>query len=42
MQLSDRIAVMHDGEIMGVVNKNETNENEIGLMMAGMRGEGNE
>lgn len=42
MQLSDRIAVMHDGEVMGVVNKNETNENEIGLMMAGMRGEGNE
>lgn len=38
MQLSDRIAVIHDGEIMGVVNTKETSEEQIGLMMAGMRG----
>lgn len=37
MQLSDRIAVIHEGEIMGIKNANETNEDEIGLMMAGER-----
>lgn len=35
LNLSDRIAVMYDGKIVGIVNAAETNENEIGLMMAG-------
>lgn len=35
LNVSDRIAVMYEGEIVGIVNANETNENELGLMMAG-------
>ena len=35
MNLSDRIAVMYQGEIMGEVDPDQTNENELGLMMAG-------
>ncbi|EYE87331.1 heme ABC transporter ATP-binding protein [Fervidicella metallireducens AeB] len=35
LNLSDRIAVMYEGEIVGIVNASETNENELGLMMAG-------
>ncbi|MBM4234921.1 MAG: ABC transporter ATP-binding protein [Firmicutes bacterium] len=35
LDLSDRIAVIYNGELVGVVNASETNENEIGLMMAG-------
>ncbi|WP_423364145.1 ABC transporter ATP-binding protein [Mycoplasma sp. P36-A1] len=35
MNLSDTIAVMYEGEIVGTVNPKETDENEIGLMMAG-------
>jgi simple sugar transport system ATP-binding protein len=35
--LADRIVVMFGGEIMGVVNSEETNIEEIGLMMAGER-----
>lgn len=35
LNLSDRIAVMYEGEIAGIVNADETNENELGLMMAG-------
>lgn len=38
MNVSDRIAVVNNGELIGVVNANETNENEIGLMMAGVKG----
>jgi simple sugar transport system ATP-binding protein len=34
--LSDRIAVLNNGELIGIVNAAETNENEIGLMMAGI------
>ncbi|NVO21800.1 ABC transporter ATP-binding protein [Donghicola mangrovi] len=34
--LSDRIAVMFDGQIMGVRNPATTNEKELGLMMAGI------
>lgn len=35
--LSDRIAVMHGGEIMGIVDPEEVTRNDIGLMMAGER-----
>jgi len=34
--LSDRIAVLNNGELIGIVSAAETNENEIGLMMAGI------
>ena len=36
MSLSDRILVMFDGQIMGVRDPAQTNERELGLMMAGM------
>lgn len=35
MMLSDRIAVMHDGEIMKVLPGNSATREEIGLLMAG-------
>ena len=35
--LSDRIAVIHSGEIMGIVDAAEANIDELGLMMAGER-----
>ncbi|MWG36901.1 ABC transporter ATP-binding protein [Halomarina oriensis] len=35
--LSDRLAVMHDGEFMAVVDPAEVTEEEIGLLMAGER-----
>ncbi len=34
--LSDRIAVMFSGELVDVVKTSETNEDEVGLMMAGI------
>ncbi len=37
LNVSDRIAVLTDGELIGIVNANETNENELGLMMAGVK-----
>ncbi|MEM8731331.1 MAG: ABC transporter ATP-binding protein [Pseudomonadota bacterium] len=37
--LSDRIAVMFDGHIMGERLPDETNETELGLLMAGVAGE---
>lgn len=37
MNLSDRIAIINGGELIGIVNASETNENEIGLMMAGVQ-----
>ncbi len=37
LSMTDRIIVMHGGEIMGVVHPNETSREEIGLMMAGKR-----
>ena len=40
LNISDRIAVVNNGELIGIVNANETNENEIGLMMAGIRKDG--
>ncbi len=35
LTLSDRVAVMHNGEIMGIVEAKEENIEKIGLMMAG-------
>lgn len=35
MNLSDRIAVIHNGELSGLVMRKDTDENELGLMMAG-------
>jgi ABC-type uncharacterized transport system ATPase subunit len=35
--LSDRIAVMYEGQIIGVVNRGEASAAELGLMMAGVR-----
>ncbi|KAF1304358.1 ABC transporter ATP-binding protein [Candidatus Enterococcus willemsii] len=35
LNVSDRIAVIHDGEIVGVVKPEETSEQELGLLMAG-------
>lgn len=39
MNISDRIAVVNQGELIGLVNASETNENELGLMMAGVKRE---
>ena len=39
MSLSDRIAVMFDGKLMGFRDPETTNERELGLLMAGMSGE---
>jgi len=39
LSLSDRVAVMFDGHIQGEKITSETNEKELGLMMAGMSGE---
>jgi len=39
MSLSDRIAVMFDGQIMGERLPGETDERELGLLMAGVSGE---
>ena len=36
LDLSDRIAVISHGEIVGLVNADEIDENEAGLMMAGV------
>lgn len=35
LNLSDRIAVIHDGRIVGIVDPKETTEKELGLLMAG-------
>jgi simple sugar transport system ATP-binding protein len=40
MSLSDRIAVMFDGKLMGFRDPETTNERELGLLMAGMIGKG--
>ncbi|MGE5606372.1 MAG: ABC transporter ATP-binding protein [Bacteroidota bacterium] len=37
LNLSDRIAVINNGELVGLVDAATTNENEIGLMMAGVK-----
>ena len=35
MNVSDRIAVIYDGQIVDTVNPSETTEQELGLLMAG-------
>lgn len=35
MNVADRIAVIYEGQIVGIVNPRETSEQELGLMMAG-------
>lgn len=35
LNLSDRIAVIHDGKIQGIVSPKETNKQELGILMAG-------
>lgn len=37
LNVSDRIAVIYEGEIVGIVDAKETDENELGLMMAGSK-----
>ncbi|MGL4772105.1 MAG: ABC transporter ATP-binding protein [Clostridium sp.] len=37
LNVSDRIAVVNNGELIGVVDADKTNENEVGLMMAGIK-----
>jgi len=37
MELSDRIAVMFEGEVMGIVDAEKASIEEIGLMMAGVK-----
>ena len=37
LDVSDRIAVMYEGEIMDTVYSKDTNENELGLMMTGSK-----
>lgn len=34
--LSDRIAVMYEGQIMGIVKRGEATAGQLGLMMAGV------
>ncbi len=36
LDLSDRIAIINHGELVGTVMAEDTNENEVGLMMAGV------
>ncbi|MFC4617403.1 ABC transporter ATP-binding protein [Camelliibacillus cellulosilyticus] len=40
MNISDRIAVIYNGKIIDFVKPKETNEDELGLLMAGHKGEG--
>ncbi len=40
--LSDRIMVLNNGKIMGIKDKDKTTPSEIGLMMAGVKGNKNE
>ncbi len=40
MSLSDRIAVMYKGQIIDTVNAEETTKEALGLLMAGVHGEG--
>ncbi|GAB6101938.1 ABC transporter ATP-binding protein [Thermococcus atlanticus] len=37
LQLSDRMAIMYEGEFMGIVKPDEVTEEQIGLMMGGVR-----
>ena len=42
MTLSDRILVLFSGEVMGILNAESADIEEIGLMMAGTRHKGEE
>ncbi len=42
LSVSDRIAVIYEGTIVGIVDPKQTNENELGLMMSGSKGVINE
>ena len=35
LDLSDRIAVIHDGKIQGILDPSQTNKQELGILMAG-------
>jgi simple sugar transport system ATP-binding protein len=35
MALADRIGVIYDGKIVGIINGEDANERELGIMMAG-------
>lgn len=35
--LSDRLSIIHDGELIGIVNPRNITEEKIGLLMAGER-----
>lgn len=37
LDLSDRIAVINNGELIGIVKASETDEKEVGLMMTGIK-----
>ncbi|ASJ00866.1 ABC transporter ATP-binding protein [Thermococcus gorgonarius] len=37
LQLSDRMAIMYEGQFMGIVKPEEVTEEQIGLMMGGVR-----
>ena len=37
LNLSDRIAVINGGEIIDIVDADKVSENEVGLMMAGVK-----
>jgi simple sugar transport system ATP-binding protein len=39
LDLSDRIAVISHGEVVGIVDAASTNEKEVGLMMTGVKAE---
>ena len=36
MEISDRIMVMYDGKVMGIVEQSKATRNGLGLMMAGV------
>jgi simple sugar transport system ATP-binding protein len=37
LSLSDRIAIIYEGEIVGIVDADKTSENELGLLMSGAK-----
>ena len=39
LALSDRIAVLYEGRVMDIVNRDKTNAEELGLLMAGVHPE---
>jgi len=39
MALADRIAVIYEGQIVGIVDREDADIEHLGLMMAGIRGE---